>query len=360
MNKKNLYAQKAIFNTQISLTKLFFICLLISSCQIVSAQRSNKTTTANPEDHPPVEILKHFISSIGDGTDRFMLEETEELNLNIEFVLRLPVDSEIYDCNFLDINSLYIGYRLYTEDEVNLYIANYVFPPNLNGNIPFNEEHTKILKETPLHHFTKGIDGNITEQYYESTLELDIPFDFLCEEIVGYNGSLSYGSNNYIEFKFYRKVGNDFILHDFSNLEPTIIYNNCHTSNNFSIYDQEDIWEDRHEHLRSWILAQYRCTFDNDELRMGSPENKSSKNIQVFPNPVSDISQVQFELANDANAIISLMDINGKTIKEINRSFYKGNNIVSFDTVDLSKGIYFCTIKTTESTSYNTVKFIKL
>lgn len=68
---------------------------------------------------------------------------------------------------------------------------------------------------------------------------------------------------------------------------------------------------------------------------------KTQMQFNVFPNPVAQQGNVTFYLNQPQMVKMELIDLNGKTIKEItNNNFITGENQVSFSTENLSKGLY--------------------
>ncbi len=88
--------------------------------------------------------------------------------------------------------------------------------------------------------------------------------------------------------------------------------------------------------------------------------NPTNKNIRVFPNPVYEMFNVEFNLDTKMNILISLTDINGKIVKLLyNDIAKKGDNSFSFNKGALTSGIYFLTIKTNSKTIKNEKIIIK-
>jgi hypothetical protein len=70
-------------------------------------------------------------------------------------------------------------------------------------------------------------------------------------------------------------------------------------------------------------------------------------NINLFPNPVFELSEFTAEIysQSDFNVDISIIDIFGNIIKKIGKHFlYKGNNLIRIDVVALQQGIYILKI----------------
>jgi hypothetical protein len=76
-------------------------------------------------------------------------------------------------------------------------------------------------------------------------------------------------------------------------------------------------------------------------------------NINVFPNPASDLIAVQINNVVDEDMQVELLDISGKLIKYA--SINQGSTIAYFDTQTLYNGTYLVKIS---SASHSTMKKI--
>ncbi|MGQ9707182.1 MAG: T9SS type A sorting domain-containing protein [bacterium] len=76
-----------------------------------------------------------------------------------------------------------------------------------------------------------------------------------------------------------------------------------------------------------------------------SIEKPEKLSIKVYPNPVYDTANIEIITAvnidNNYNAKIELYDMSGRLINTIVENFVISNNIISFDTSNLSPGVYF-------------------
>jgi pectate lyase len=63
---------------------------------------------------------------------------------------------------------------------------------------------------------------------------------------------------------------------------------------------------------------------------------------QNFPNPFTDTTQIKFVIAKSSSAVLRIVDLQGKVIKEIAEGFlYEGKYEVTIDTQTLEPGMYF-------------------
>jgi len=82
----------------------------------------------------------------------------------------------------------------------------------------------------------------------------------------------------------------------------------------------------------------------------------TEKNVEVYPNPVSEKSSLTFNLPVKQQVEISLFTLTGQKVKDIAAGTYdKGSNSISLNTSDLKSGLYLLSVQTQES---NVVKRI--
>jgi len=74
--------------------------------------------------------------------------------------------------------------------------------------------------------------------------------------------------------------------------------------------------------------------------------------FKLYPNPAKDIAVLQFSGELEAEAEIMLADIQGRTILQTRVD--QGKQSLLLDTSNLSPGLYFCKVKSTEV--YNSMK----
>lgn len=81
-------------------------------------------------------------------------------------------------------------------------------------------------------------------------------------------------------------------------------------------------------------------------------EFKSAYFSNVFPNPTTGITQIDFKLSSTDNLTIELFDIMGKSVKTIkNGSFASGDHSIFFDTENIENGVYFIKLSSTNYTA---------
>ncbi len=97
----------------------------------------------------------------------------------------------------------------------------------------------------------------------------------------------------------------------------------------------------------------------NFDPSLGIDENSSALTIgNVFPNPTSGETTINYSIANASAVNVEVVDITGKVVYALdNGTQVAGAHNVSFNAASFSNGVYYVTISTDESTV--TKKFIK-
>lgn len=78
--------------------------------------------------------------------------------------------------------------------------------------------------------------------------------------------------------------------------------------------------------------------------RVVAIRNTSLLSLQVFPNPVGEVLQVQAPALTKETASLLITDASGKTVRRQPVQLNEGNNAISLPVADLPKGIYFLSI----------------
>ncbi|MFA6924959.1 MAG: T9SS type A sorting domain-containing protein [Bacteroidales bacterium] len=74
--------------------------------------------------------------------------------------------------------------------------------------------------------------------------------------------------------------------------------------------------------------------------------NNNIFNCTIFPNPLTNRAEASFYLNKKSNMSFSVVDVLGKIAFEKTYSFEKGTNTIEIDGSKLSKGLYYCIMKT--------------
>ncbi len=91
--------------------------------------------------------------------------------------------------------------------------------------------------------------------------------------------------------------------------------------------------------------------------RIIAVKNTNSVGIELFPNPVNDVLQVQLASDKKEIATVTITDATGKNIYSKQTTLNEGNNAMSIPVWQLSKGLYHISIST--DSNRQTSQFIK-
>lgn len=93
---------------------------------------------------------------------------------------------------------------------------------------------------------------------------------------------------------------------------------------------------------------------DQDNL---APE-KFMPNIKVYPNPLNEVGNIEFNLSSNEDAYLQIFNLNGQLVGEVTKSnLSSGKNVISFDASELPRGTYV--IRLTAGSMVETTKFVK-
>ncbi len=86
--------------------------------------------------------------------------------------------------------------------------------------------------------------------------------------------------------------------------------------------------------------------------------NEELNHLQVYPNPFSSSTTIDFNLSESKNISILITDVTGRTVKTIpTKNLQSGKSKIELNLSELNSGIYFCQIKSIENNQ--TIKLIK-
>ena len=98
--------------------------------------------------------------------------------------------------------------------------------------------------------------------------------------------------------------------------------------------------------------------FEYSPIVAVSFEERTKPAVNVYPNPFNTNVSIQVTADIDANAIITIVDLYGKTVAEMAREVVKGDNIISVDSLQhLAPGVYF--VKVNAGSNEIVTKLIK-
>lgn len=111
-----------------------------------------------------------------------------------------------------------------------------------------------------------------------------------------------------------------------------------------------------------WMNGMYGTTANNwntwiSEVHWSANsinEQNLTSSINIYPNPVIETFNIEFDLYSRTELHIQIVDINGKIVKVLFNGFGQtGTNVFSFNKSNLSKGIYFLNISSPHKTIIN-------
>ncbi len=65
----------------------------------------------------------------------------------------------------------------------------------------------------------------------------------------------------------------------------------------------------------------------------------------LFPNPAEEVVNITYQLVNESNVSLSLIDISGKIIEQVNYQELKGTHELELDLSDIDRGVYIINFK---------------
>lgn len=156
-----------------------------------------------------------------------------------------------------------------------------------------------------------------------------------------------------------RAIGNDQIVGDAGSLPATIAYG-AEESYTYTIPFSAD-WDMNNLHFIGMLVKGSTGEIINagsvkGELDdSGIEEVVSNFNVTVFPNPASDISNIQLELMETANVTVEIYNTVGKLVfSNSTQNLTQGQYNYSIDVSDFSSGIY--SVRTIVNSSVKTTK----
>ncbi len=96
-------------------------------------------------------------------------------------------------------------------------------------------------------------------------------------------------------------------------------------------------------HPDAWVLNVALAIFPIVQNTLGTDENYIAEPINIYPNPSSDIFNIDSEMFNQETVTVSIYRIDGKLI---NTMTYRNNGIITLDMTQAPSGIYFIKIET--------------
>ena len=83
-------------------------------------------------------------------------------------------------------------------------------------------------------------------------------------------------------------------------------------------------------------------------------QTNNKNNVKIYPNPVIETFNIEFELTERTDLNIQIVDVNGKYVKQLFSGFGQGGtNVFSFNKSNLQIGVYFLIITSSNKTIVN-------
>ena len=107
-----------------------------------------------------------------------------------------------------------------------------------------------------------------------------------------------------------------------------------------------------------YSLGDIRYLCFNDYIT-GVPQSVASQSskLSVYPNPVADQLQIEYQTAKAGNTQIEILDLQGKLLLQQALGSTAGTNHDQITVTKLAKGIYLCRVN--NGKSIETIKFLK-
>jgi hypothetical protein len=86
-------------------------------------------------------------------------------------------------------------------------------------------------------------------------------------------------------------------------------------------------------------------------------DNVLKSNVFIYPNPVIDQLQICYELSENENTQIEIVDLQGKTLQKETANSKIGKNYAIISVAQLTKGLYICRLQ--NGNKIENIKFLK-
>jgi hypothetical protein len=97
-------------------------------------------------------------------------------------------------------------------------------------------------------------------------------------------------------------------------------------------------------------------TYFDPSLSVSELPNNQPVKLRNYPNPFQNQTTIEYDLSHKGNVDLSLMDINGKQIKQLFAGKQqKGIHSLQLNSLGLSPGVYLLDLKLNNSRSYHKI-----
>lgn len=97
----------------------------------------------------------------------------------------------------------------------------------------------------------------------------------------------------------------------------------------------------------------------SNDLRLNVQENNLIAGVNVFPNPSNSVVNVEFEVQNQENVTVSILNTVGQTVSSNNLGSVSGVQTTQMDVSSLESGMYIVRIKTANGETTKRISVIK-
>lgn len=197
----------------------------------------------------------------------------------------------------------------------------------------------------------------------------DTPANFAVSGTASENPQLDWDDNDepdLIGYYLYRNYqGSAFLLFD-SVTAPTNTYTDVDytiTNSRFdpivcykvTAYDEEYLESSQTSQGCRNVVADKRMNYSNSEELF-----KEYKLYRAYPNPFNPSTRITFQIPKSGHVNLSVSDVNGRLVETlISESKPEGLYNITFDAKNLSSGIYYYTLRTSDFISTKKMLFVK-
>ncbi len=97
--------------------------------------------------------------------------------------------------------------------------------------------------------------------------------------------------------------------------------------------------------VTTWDISDINNYDFSNSVGLNDQMNIENSTLQLFPNPSSNLVNIQFSGVQVGNIVIDILDVNGKQIQEVYRGAHEGQQTYQWLSNSVM-GIYFCRIST--------------
>jgi spore coat protein A, manganese oxidase len=101
-----------------------------------------------------------------------------------------------------------------------------------------------------------------------------------------------------------------------------------------------------HEMMRPYYVGEMeQHVTKKSTAKLADPEFEKNVQLAIMPNPFTSLFSIRFNLPQSSDVIVNLYDSKGSLIRNVqNKTFGKGQQVLTIDGSKLMNGIYFCEV----------------